>query len=55
MMIIQFNSYLFACQLNGPRANYKVSTSERKETNTIYKVQNKGKNNNNNNKIKVII
>jgi hypothetical protein len=25
--VIQFNSYLFLCQLNSPRANYKVSTS----------------------------
>jgi hypothetical protein len=25
---IQFNSYLFVCQLNRPGANYKVSTSE---------------------------
>jgi hypothetical protein len=39
---IQFNSYLFACQLNSPRANYKVSMSERKEIN-IHKVQNKAK------------
>jgi hypothetical protein len=39
---IQFNSYLFACQLNSPRANYKVSTSKRKETN-IRKVQTKEK------------
>jgi hypothetical protein len=28
LRIIQFNSYLFVCQLNSPRANYKVSTSE---------------------------
>jgi hypothetical protein len=42
IIIIQLNSYLFACQLNNPRANYKVSTSERKETN-IHKVQNKAK------------
>jgi hypothetical protein len=33
---IQFNSCLFACKLNSPEANYKVSTS-------------KGNNNNNNN------
>jgi hypothetical protein len=39
---IQYNSNLFACQLNSPRANYKVTTSERKETN-IHKVQNKAK------------
>jgi hypothetical protein len=28
VMMIQFNSYLFMCQLNSQRANYKVSTSE---------------------------
>jgi hypothetical protein len=27
IIIIQFNSYLFLCQLSSPRANYKVSTS----------------------------
>jgi hypothetical protein len=37
---IQLNSYLFACQFNSPRVNYKVSMSERKETN-IHKEQNK--------------
>jgi hypothetical protein len=42
IIIILFYSYLFACQLNSPRANYKVSTSERKETN-IHKVQRKAK------------
>jgi hypothetical protein len=40
--VIQFNTYLFARQLNSPGANYKVSMSERKETNTR-KVQNKAK------------
>jgi hypothetical protein len=42
IIIIESNSYLFAFQINSPRANYKVSTSERKETN-IHKVQNKAK------------
>jgi hypothetical protein len=33
-----FNSYIFACLLNSPRANYKVSTSERrKHRQTKYK------------------
>jgi hypothetical protein len=41
-IIIQFNSYLFVCQLNSPRANYKASTSESEETN-IHDVQNKAK------------
>jgi hypothetical protein len=34
---LQSNSYLFACSLNSPRANYKMSMSERK-----YKVQKRG-------------
>jgi hypothetical protein len=29
---VQFNSYLFTCKLNSPKANYKVSTSKKKET-----------------------
>jgi hypothetical protein len=29
IIIIQLDSYLFACQLNSPKANYKVSMSER--------------------------
>jgi hypothetical protein len=28
-IIVQFNSYLFARYLNSPKANYKVSMSER--------------------------
>jgi hypothetical protein len=42
IIIIQFNSSLFACQLNSPRTNYKVSTIERKEKN-IHKAQKKVK------------
>jgi hypothetical protein len=39
VIIIQFYFYIFVCQLNSPRANYKASTSERKETNTKYKTR----------------
>jgi hypothetical protein len=56
IIIIQLNYYLFPCQLNSPRANCKVSMSER----NTHKVQKRGnlkhlsdddgdKNNNNNN------
>jgi hypothetical protein len=59
-LIIQSNSYLFACYLKCPRANYKVNKSERKQqTNTkqqkdnfniwVYN-NNSNSNNNNNNK-----
>jgi hypothetical protein len=33
-IFFQFNSYLFACKLNSPEANYKVSTSNKKKQNT---------------------
>jgi hypothetical protein len=32
MIKIQFNSYLLTCKLNSLEANYKVSTSQKKET-----------------------
>jgi hypothetical protein len=31
---VQFNSYLFTCELNSPEANYKVSSSKKNETTT---------------------
>lgn len=30
--VTQFNSYFFACKVNSPEENYKVSTSKKKET-----------------------
>jgi hypothetical protein len=48
--IIKFNSYLFTCKLNSPKANYKVSTTKEKETKhmqTKYKSTMNHLNNNN--------
>jgi uncharacterized membrane protein YkgB len=41
LMIIQFNSYLFTCELNTSEASYSASNSKKKETTTEYFKQNK--------------
>jgi hypothetical protein len=45
IIIIQFNSYSFTCKLNTTEANYKVSTSKKKNNKTFTnKIQNKAVN-----------